>query len=222
MRWLVTDSNELTLNLQVFRPGHQTPVIEAPWETAHREVAKLWKQEFDTPKPTPPPRPPYTRQQDQAAAALEKRVQTEGLNKTQKQQMLQMIGKALQPLTEEYQQQKLTMNNMQEQNNRAEAELASDIKETKFFLQQMAKLMQQQFMLPASLPVPATAPSTITADLGRQADVGTSIAAQADVGTSIAAQADVGTSIAAQADITPAIELTAQSANLGQGLHLEL
>ena len=196
----VSDNEERAETLQVFRPGQVTPVITAPWETVYREVAKLWKKESGTPKSTPA-QLPYTRQRQQAQAAMDRQLDTEGLSNIQMQQMRQTIAEALQPIAEEQQQQKLTMETMQEKNNRVEATMASDIKQIMLSAQQMAK-HQQQLMLLASQPVPASAPSNITANPVRQLDIGTSTAAQAET--------------------MPATEPAAWSADLGQGLRLDL
>ena len=71
--------DQLNLTIQVYRPGHSAPVITAPFETVYKEVAKLWKVEFDTPKPKAAPKHRrYTNQQERDAAALERHLQTEG------------------------------------------------------------------------------------------------------------------------------------------------
>ena len=98
---LTGNDEQLNLTIQVYRPGHAAPVITAPFETVYKEVAKLWKVEFDTPKPKAIAKPTrYTRQQERAAAALQQRLQTEGLNEIQKQQMRDMIAEALRPLAD--------------------------------------------------------------------------------------------------------------------------
>ena len=60
----------------------------------YKEVAKLWKVEFDTPKAAPKHKR-YTRQQERDAAALERRLQTEGLNPTALQQTRDLIAEFL-------------------------------------------------------------------------------------------------------------------------------
>ena len=93
-----TGSNsQLDLTIEVFKPNHAAPVISAPFESVYRDVAMLWKQEFDTPKPKLEHKSArYTRQQEKLAAAMEERLRTEGLNGIQKQQMQQMFEEVLQ------------------------------------------------------------------------------------------------------------------------------
>ena len=96
---LTGSDDQLNLTIQVYRPGHSAPVITAPFETVYKEVAKLWKVEFDTPKPkAAPEQKRYTRQQKRDAAALERHLQTEGLNPTQLQQMLDFVAKTMRPI----------------------------------------------------------------------------------------------------------------------------
>ncbi|KAL0018640.1 hypothetical protein WJX79_010032 [Trebouxia sp. C0005] len=95
--------DQLDLTIEVFRPHQSAPIISAPFETVYKEVAKLWKQEFEAPKPKSPKPSRYTRQQEKTAAALEQRLQTEGLNDIQKEQMRQMIAEVVKPITQEQQ-----------------------------------------------------------------------------------------------------------------------
>ena len=161
---LTGNEDQLDLTIQVFRPGHTAPVITAPFETVYKEVAKLWKVEFDSPKPRPVAKPTrYTRQQERAAAALEQRLQTEGLNEVQKQQMRDMIAEALRPLADNQQQDRSRMEKIEH----TQSDHDSSFKQIVPVLQQMAAAWtQHQYALPApmytapSMPIMAAQPPT--------------------------------------------------------------
>lgn len=152
---------EPALVFQVFEPDASIPVITAPFETVYKEVAKLWKREFDNSKAKPALKVPrYTRQQERCAAALEGRLQSEGLNAIQQQQMREMIAEAIRPLADEQQQQKHTVADMQGAHNALAANMAiqsSQFQQLMPALQQIATglswaqhAQQQPFALPAS------------------------------------------------------------------------
>lgn len=139
------NDDQLNLTIQVYRPGHTAPVITAPFETVYKEVAKLWKMEFDTPKPKPVPKPTrYTRQQERAAAVLEQRLQTEGLNETQKQQMRDMIAEALRPLADTQEQHSVKIDKVAHDQN-------ATIESFQSTMQQFMHWAQHQYALPAPL-----------------------------------------------------------------------
>ena len=161
---VMTGSDEqLSLIIQVYRPGHSTAVISAPFETVYKDVAKLWKQEFDTPKPKPSPKASrYTRQQEKAAAALEAKLRTEGLNEVQQQQLREMIAEALKPIAEEQQQQKQVVAEVSGAHTALAATVAAqtnNLQQIMPALQQIATgfawaQQQQQFSLPAAQVLP--------------------------------------------------------------------
>ena len=139
------NDDQLNLTIQVYRPGHTAPVITAPFETVYKEVAKLWKMEFDTPKPKPVPKPTrYTRQQERAAAVLEQRLQTEGLNETQKQQMRDMIAEALRPLADTQEQQSVKI-------DKVAHDQTATIESFQSTMQQFMHWAQHQYALPAPM-----------------------------------------------------------------------
>lgn len=153
---LTGNDEQLNLTIQVYRPGHSAPVITAPFETVYREVAKLWKVEFDTPKPKAVAKTTrYTRQQERAAAVLQQRLQTEGLNEIQKQQMLDMIAEALRPLADTQEQHATKIDKVEHDQSAISDSLrthAHTMQQIMPALQQMAAgWAQHQYALPAPM-----------------------------------------------------------------------
>lgn len=153
---LTGNDDQLNLTIQVYRPGHSVPVITAPFETVYKEVAKLWKVEFDTPKPRAPAKPTrYTRQQERVAAALEQRLQTEGLNEIQTQQMRDMIAEALRPLANTQEQHGAKIEKVEQDQSALTKSLeghAQSMQQIMPALQQIANSWtQHQYALPAPM-----------------------------------------------------------------------
>lgn len=137
---VMTGNDVPDFSFEVFRPDHSAAVISAPYDTLYKEIAKLWKQEFDSPKPKPIPKSSrYTRQQEKAAAALEERLRTEGLNDIQKQQMQDMIAAALRPIAQEQQETRSAVSKVESE----QSALAKTIENQTQVFKQLVPALQQ-------------------------------------------------------------------------------
>ena len=161
--WTITKipsaDDEPALIFQVFKSDQPlTPIITAPFETVYKQLAKLWKKDFEDTQLKPASKAPrYTRQQEKTAAAKEVHLLTEGLNEVQMKQMRDMIADSLKPIAEEQQQQKYAVAAVQSAQNATATKIethADALGQIGPALQQMAacwslqQQQQQRFFLP--------------------------------------------------------------------------
>lgn len=137
LEMLVGANKMLDLTFQVFRPNSAVPVITAPFEEVYSRVALLWKQEFDSPKPKSVPRSSHhTRQQERNAAAMEERMQSEGLSPIQLHQVQSVVAAVV------TKQQQQTQSDMQGMRNIQTTMAAAIENQNKLFEQQMSFFQQ--------------------------------------------------------------------------------
>lgn len=156
---LVGSNDVLDLTLEVFRPHSVMPVITAPFEKVYKQVAILWKQEFDTPKPTSAPQSSrYTRQQERAAAAMEERLQSEGLSDIQMQQVKSVVADTVNVLAQQQQQTHSEVQSMKSEHTSIAAALKAQgkcLEESVKVLQRLAPALQYNTAAPAQVTYPS-------------------------------------------------------------------